>query len=475
MTGMRTMTVVARHQWRVMVRDRRLALCALVVIALAVTAIATAAVRQQRLDVERAVAAADDERAWAAMGTANPHDAAHFGRTVFKPFTPLALLDPGVSDHLGTVARLEAHKQQPAHGRPAESGTLLSRFGGISAAFMLQALVPLLIILAGFSTFTGADGRELLRLELAAGVGTKSLFTGRALGLGAAVAMLLALVTAAGAGALWWIGGSPAGYVRLALMVLGYAVYLCTVLALTLGVSAWAPSTKHALVVLLSFWTISVLLVPRLAPMLAERRHPTPSLAEVQAAVSAEVRRRPQRDDATSIRLAQVTETLLKEHGVSSIDELPVHMGGISLEVEEEVSAERYRRHFARVYDTYRAQARVLRMFTVVSPLLALRPWSAALAEADAAAHQRFLDDAERYRYRVVQALNRDLTLHAKALKFAYVTDLKRIAFEPFVTTPGRISDVWRLHGVDFIVLMTWAGVSLGLSWTGARRLARRP
>lgn len=161
--------VVARQQWLVLFRDRRLAVLAVALFLSLCTAALTGAAVHNAHEGERRTAQVEEAQVWSMQGPANLHGAAHFGRYLFKPLSPLAVVDPGLLPQLGVSLKLQAHANNPASGRAMDGGTALDRFGGLSPATMLQVLAPLLVILSGFAAFSGEGPRNLLRQELAAG------------------------------------------------------------------------------------------------------------------------------------------------------------------------------------------------------------------------------------------------------------------------------------------------------------------
>ncbi|KTF68271.1 DUF3526 domain-containing protein [Sphingomonas sp. HT-1] len=399
--------VIARQQWRLLVRDRRLAVLALsLLLALLAAGIAGAALHGAR-EEERRAAQAQEARVWASQGPANPHGAAHFGRYFFKPVSPLAVVDPGLLPQLGTSLKVEAHANNPARNRTIDGGTALDRFGALSPATMLQLFAPLLVILSGFSAFSGERARGLLRQELAAGASPAALMAGRLGGLGATAGLLLAVATLASALALAGSGGGLTEFSALLWMMLGYGLYLLAFAALTLAASAAFASARTALVVLLAFWAMATLFVPRIAPTVAEALAPTASGPAFEAAVTREVREGPSGHDPQDARLDRLRRTTMQRYGVSKLEDLPIDFNGIALSAGEQLSTAIYRRHFAALYDGYDRQAAIQRGFSLLSPLQAVRPWSAALAQSDQYAHRRFLEQADGFRYDLVQTLNR--------------------------------------------------------------------
>ena len=148
-----------------------------------------------------------EEATWLDQGDKNPHSAAHFGRYAFKPSPALAYVDRGLDAYLGTTVWLEAHWQNPFELRPAEDRTALQRFGDLTAALVLQLLIPLFIVLLAFPTFAGERESGTLRLLLSAGAEPRQLALGKAMGL--AGALFVVLVPAALLGGLLLVVGFP--------------------------------------------------------------------------------------------------------------------------------------------------------------------------------------------------------------------------------------------------------------------------
>ena len=471
--------LIAAQQWRLLVRDRRLAVLGLALLLVLCAAAMSGAAMHVSNEAERAAAQADEARVWEMQGSANPHGAAHFGRYVLKPMSPLAVLDPGLLPQLGTSLRLEAHAQNPARGRAINGGTALDRFAGLSPASMLQMLAPLLIILSGFATFAGDRARTLLRQEIASGAAPAVLMTGRLLGLAGAVGLLLAAVAAAGGTALLVAGGGAGELGALLWMMLGYALYLFAFAALTLAASAAFASARTALGLLLGFWAMAALFVPRIAPAAAERIAPTLSGPAFEAAVTREVREGPSGHDPQDARLERLKADTMKRHGVAKLEDLPVDFGGIALFHGEALSTSIYRRYFAALYDGYDRQAKVQRWFAVLSPAQAIRPWSAALAHGDQHAHRRFLEQADRYRYDIVQALNRNIIHNRKPPPAGtptapYLADVAAVTRgRAFASSPPALNETLARHWVDLAILFAWAAVAAALALVATRRLAR--
>ncbi len=466
---------VVRRQCVIVSRDSRLRMLSAIFLLACVAAFASSIARNASLSTEADLARIDDARAWADQGSVNPHSASHFGRYVFKTPPVLSAFDPGVFDYAGTLVRLESHQQSVASGRPGNAGTTLSGFTPLSAASLLQVLAPLLIILLGFGAFSGRQARTLLEQELGTGVSPYTLLLGQLLALGAVVVTVLALFALAAVPGLISARSDGEQFTRLFLMLGGYTLYLLTFLAITLGVSALCHSARRSLTTLVAIWVCSILLIPRVAPAVAANIHPAPSVqqfhTEVNAAVDAVMDDGGNRDD----RPQRLREMVMERFDVDDIDDLPVNHTGVVLEYSEDVSTDVYRRHFADLYDIYDRQLALQRWFSVASPLIALKPWSSALAGSDVAAHRAFLSDAEDYRYRYVQALNRDIAINRPHTQAEYVADVAQITsvVGEFQASALPLSAVAQRQWPDILVLGGWGTASLAFALWCAGRLRR--
>lgn len=465
---LRTLAVT---QMRLMLRDGRVRLLLVAFSLLSAIALLAGWQRDQALIAERQQATQADGRLWLAQGAVNPHMAAHFGRDVFKPIGPLAAFDPGLSDQLGTVARLEAHVQNTPRHRPAEGDGAVARFQAVHPAYLLQLMLPLLLILSGFAFFRGERTEPLVRQELASGVPARSLVLGRLIAL--LVVFGLALLPVAVA---MWVHsamhGADAAQGALAL-VAGYGLYLAIWAALVVATAAACRSARTCVVVLLALWAASVMLVPRLASDIAAVSAPAPGTAQFKAALRKSLEQGPSGHDGRDVRLEALKRATLRKHGVSRIEDLPVNWDGIALLEGERYAAEVARQHYDTLWAAWRAQDQIRRGFALLSPTIALQNWSAALAGTDAESHIHFVEKLEAYRFAFVQRLNEDIAANAAAGKtWDYTAGPALLeSVKGFEHQPLPLGQTLRQALPDFVVLAVWSAAALGLALLCASRL----
>ena len=404
---------IALKEFREAWRDGRFRIAAVVVLALLIVGLLLAWKQAERAREERHAASHMERDNWLEQGEKNAHSAGHFGVYAFKPTAALSLFDRGIEPYVGTTVFLEAHRQNPAAFLPAQDATAMRRFGDLTASAGLQLLAPLLIILLTFGAVAGERERRTLRQLLSLGVRPRHLLLGKALGLGAALALLfipvavLAVVVLSKAAE--GEGGATGDVWQRALwLALAYTLYLAGILAISLAVSALAPSARSALAILLVFWAFNAVLAPRLAADLSERFLPTPELAKFEAELAEDLEKGLDGHDGRSKRMRDFLAKTLAEHGVQRQQDLPFNFRGLAMLESERMAGEVYDHHYGELWDRLEAQDRFVAWSGLFAPLLGLRTASMSLAGTDFAHHRHFSVDAEAYRRDFVRVLNED-------------------------------------------------------------------
>lgn len=397
------------HEVRCSWRDGRTRWAAGLSFLLLVAALASGWSYRRTLAAERAEADAEELSRWLGQGQKNAHSAAHYGMYVFKPASPLSAIDRGVEPFVGVGTWLEAHHMNQFVHRPAQDGTAITRFGELTAALVAQVLLPLLIVLVGFGAFASERESGTLRQLLSLGVPSLALLAGKLLALAAVLGVLVGPGAVVGALAIGWQATEavPDQGLRVVALVVVYLAYLAGWALLTIGVSARASSGRLALVSLLAVWAFGCLALPRIASDLAGWLHPAPSAAAFRQQLEADVGPAHSSDRALAVR-----DRVLREYGVTRIEDLPIDWRGISLQEEEERNHPIFDQHFGALFDVYRSQDLVLQSAGMVAPLLAVQSLSHALTGTDFEHHRRFVFAAEAQRRVIQKLMNAEVTIH---------------------------------------------------------------
>jgi ABC-2 type transport system permease protein len=451
---------IARKELIDMMRDGRFRVLSTAVLALSLLSLAVG--WKQYTDVARQheAAQAATRAQWLGQTQKNPHSAAHYGVYAFKPKSPLAIVDTGVDPYVGVAVWLEAHKQNEFKYRPATDRTAVERFGELTAAETLQVLVPLFIVLMTFAAFAGEREQGTLRQLLSLGVAPRTLALGKAAGVGVALALVLLPSTVLGVAALaltsdgGFLSGSPA---RAALLVASYLVYFAIIIAVSLGVSARARSSRMALVVLLTCWFANSLVASRVVADLGAWMHPTPSAVEFQRAMEAELNKPGEMER----RLAQRRTALMLQYHVDTVDALPVAFAGVSLQEGENHGDEVFDAHYGRLFDTFDRQNTVYQLGGLAAPMLAIRSVSMGLAGTDFQHHRHFITAAEGYRRVIQRTMNDDIVAHPTKGAYLAGSDLWNRVPEFEYQAPATS---WVLANVrsSLVVLGLWLLLAFG-------------
>jgi ABC-2 type transport system permease protein len=336
------------------------------------------------------------------------HSAAHYGMWAFKPIGALSVVDPGIEPYVGNAIWLEAHYQNAPLHRPAQDATLIERFGALSPAIVLGVVAPLMIILLGFGAVARERERGVWTLALAQGARSGPMLWAKS------AALFTWLMLAALPGVLFLVWsvcfssiGALAGLGRLATWFGVFAVYLAIVAMFVVAVSALARSSLAALGALLAAWVVIAVWLPRLTPQIANAVVMLPTLQSFNEQMETSL------GDAEGSDAAETLKArLLKEHGVTRVEDLPINWTGISLQESEQRSAVIFDRFWGELFDAISAQQRVQSGFGILSPSLVVKTLSERLAGSDFLHHRAFLSQAEQHRRVIQERLNADIAEH---------------------------------------------------------------
>jgi ABC-2 type transport system permease protein len=465
MSALLTCRVELRQAWR----DGRARASLFALLALAVMTLAIGWQQQARHEQDVRQAAASDRRIWEGQGARNPHSVAHFGQYAFKPAGALAAFDPGLTPWQGTALWMEAHSQNTATYRPAEDEGDPPVLATLSGAFVMQTLAPLALVFLGFGLVARERERQTLRLALASGARAVTWVAGKFLAL-AAVAVVLWLPAWLPVGA----ADTADARSRAVLLALAYGVFLLTICALVIAVSARARTAHGALLMLLGGWVVLSLVLPRLGAALADGVAPSTDAGQFWREVRAALEEGIDGHSSAGAREEALLQETLRRHGVARAEDLPISFAGISLQAGEEHGNEVYDHFHGRLQQEESRQRTVLRGASLLTPWIAIRGLSSGLSGTDSVHHWHFVHAAERYRRELQRFLNGDFTQNAGRLEFDYQADPRLWRTTPVFSyqAPG-LADVARAYLGEALLLLGWAAIALLAMLSAARSLDR--
>ena len=473
---MTVVTRIAREEWRFLFRDRVAVFGLSLLAVLMLVAAFNAWEHQRNANAERARYQAQANHEFEAQPDRHPHRVAHYGHFLFRPLNPLAAFDPGIDAYTGNTLFLEAHRQNSANFGDVRQSSLLLRFGQLTPAFVLQVLAPLLLVFVGHAGVARERESGTLRVLLAQGVSGRQLVLGKLLALaGFAGLILLPALSALG----WMAIIGQSGWALALMLSAGYIVWLLLwTLAVVLVSSVFARS-RDALLALLVVWAVMVILLPRWIPDVANTAIALPTRFENEIHAKREYLALGDAHNPDDPKFAEFRDQVLKEYGVTRIEDLPVNFKGLVGMEGERQSSELFNRYATATLDLQDRQNRMVDGFGWLSPTLALRRLSMTASGTDLDSFRRFLEQGERYRYDLIQRLNR---LQAEELAYADDTNPdkeNRIdhthwqSFPPFQLEPRTTTETWQRIMPAGGILLLWLIVLAAATRLRAGRLGR--
>lgn len=457
---------VVRKELRALLRDGRFAVLALSMGLLLAGLLVTSAQQHRRLAAEKAQVAAAVRAQWDAQGDKHPHRGAHFGLYALRPDSPLAAIDPGLDPYLGQALWLEPHRRNMTRFRPAADETPSVRFGQLTPAFALVALLPLLIIALAFNAVSAERESGTLRMLHSAGLPGSRLLAGKFAAL-MSVGALMLLACVGGGLALAAAGSFPqADAIGRGVLAAGsFLLYYGIFAALVLAVSAWLPTSRLSLFVLLGLWVAFVFVVPRLGAAAAERAVPLPTAERFWSGIQRDYTQGLPGDPDLATRGKAFEAELLQRHGARRLEDLPFGVAAVRRMARDAYADRVHALHFDALWRRHMLQAQWLRAAAAFSPAMAMRAISMKMAGTDLMHQRHFEDAAEAYRRHVnakIDQWDADNTRGLTSFDDRYADNGLWRSIDAFRYVPPGIGFALKAALPDFALLLAWA---LGAGW----------
>lgn len=397
--------------WR---RDRRTVWLLTTLVVLSMLALLFQVSDTRKKLSQRRAAQETSRKAWLEQGEKHPHVAAHFGNYAYKQPSVLTVFDPGLTAYTGSSVYLEPHRQNDFLLQESGEKDTGARFGMFSPAFVCQFIVPLLIILLTFNLVVADKRGGTYPLYLTQGASARQIIIGKM------------------AAAALWFGGFITAYLLLTVIVgvftisshlpigaflwlwLGYLLYYIIWCGIGVSVSALVKTSGASVSLLLLFWIISSVILPKWAASAGENAYPLITNYAFKRKVAEDIANGLNGHDIASERSRRIQDSVLKAERVDSVQQLKFNLEGYIMQRGEEYSSNVYDTHFKTIYATLERQRRLQSFFSIASPPMMLRNLSMAASNTSLETEMRFQQDAEAYRRSFVQAMNHDMMFNSK-------------------------------------------------------------
>ncbi len=388
-------------------RDGRFKVAAMIILTLAIVSIFLTVDQYKKVNEAHNEARVNERAAWESQGEKTPHSAAHFGNYVFKPKSPLSLLDQGINKYTGISIFLEAHNRNEAQFSNASDQTSLSRFGELTVDFILLYMLPLIIILIGYNSYTKeVEGRTFFILKSQGITGWKLLLGKWLATLFPVLIITLILFLLCGVllanlqdyGILNWSA--------LGVLFLIYLIYYLVFTNIVLLISSLVKKSGVSLVLSLFFWVVACFIAPKVAGNLADNNYPYPTHQEFSKRIAEENKKGLDGHNPWNEEAKKLEREVLKKYKVDSLHKLPFNFGAYRMQKSEEYQSKVYAKHYEFLKAQAKKQLGVYTSWAVISPFLPARLLSMSITQTDYENHWNFAEAAEKYRIEAQRFLN---------------------------------------------------------------------
>ena len=452
--------IISKKEFTSQFRDKRFKIVGGIIVFMLTVALLGGFNSYEVVKKERLAAQKEARETWLNQGEKNPHSAAHYGSFAFRPKSALSFFDFGVDSYVGTNVYLEAHRQNDPKFSGAQDSTSLIRFGEMSVAFVLQLLVPLLIIFLCFNSISQEKEDSTLKLVLSQGITLSQLAWGKIMGHLIALSIILvpclilifSLIVIGSDGAL-----SKDIILRFSIILLGYLIYFFLFISISTVVSARAKSSRNALVTLLGIWIFACIILPKATINIGSVIYKAPSSFEFREAIQKDEANGIDGHNASDKRFEELKQKVLSQYQVDSLQDLPVNFDAITMQEGEKYSSMVYNTHFDRLEQIYQNQNSVAAFSSFINPFMAIRNLSMGLSGSDYKSALAFQKYAESYRFSLVEKLNTHMRDFSKTGDWEKKAD---------ASLYGQIPDfAFTNYPVPTVLLQNWIGIIALLIW----------
>ena len=209
------------------------------------------------------------------------------GYTIHKPPTVLSTFVRGIDPFLGRSTHVAVSgDDRPITWSPASQDPTLASPLPLDLTTVIQIALGLFVLLLTYDAISGEKERGTLRLAGSFPIARAQFLLAKLVG--AALPMLAVYASSTGLGIAvllmvptFRLGPAESG--RLILILVASAVYLGTMASAGVLASAMTRSAATSFALLMAFWTVSIVVLPRLSLVLASALTPPPSKSDYVA------------------------------------------------------------------------------------------------------------------------------------------------------------------------------------------------
>jgi ABC-2 type transport system permease protein len=139
------------------------------------------------------------------------------------------------------------------------------------------------------------------------------------------------------------------------------------------------------------------------------------------------------------------------------VSQLPVNFDAIQMQEGEKYTSMVYQKHFTGLQNTFNKQNKLSEIVGLINPFLAIRQASMALSGSDYVSHANFQQQAEAYRYKLVETMNNYMRDNSKTGDWYFTVNKNLWSKVPdFQYNEPSFSTVLGNNSLAFLALGFW-------------------
>lgn len=460
------------NQWKMLLRLKTIyGLTLLFVLGLAL--VTWLSVKQNKLqEIQQLKATKHIRNQWDNIDQMNPHAAAHFGMYTFKPINALSCIDQGITASTGNVLRLEAHQQNEISYSDASQSLMISKFGKLKPALLLQYVIPLFLIFLAFSSISTEKESGRIKLLLIQGISTRKLIISKALSIWfyGIFLLFLTLVIACIFNASKTTSDT---LIRLSSLFISYALYYYIIVLLTTFFSSKLKTNTASLSSMLAIWMLWTIFLTKIAGNAVEKIYPLPSRQEFNLAIHEDRSKGMDGHIDSDQRTQAFIAKVLKKYGVEKEEDLPVNLDGLRMQADEEYGNTVWDKHFGNNYKILKQQKQAYQLSGIINPFASLQNLSMGISGNDMFHHVDYLKKAENYRRYLIKTLN-DKQAYGGSKTHDWKWKESNVFYKSlkdFSYSSPTFLEANSYYTIDFILLFLWVIILSALVWRTSNKI----
>lgn len=455
--------LIAIQEIKSLVREKKFWIISLLLLLLLCVSLFSSSIQVKKINQERTEAQNLSREGWLAQPPKNPHTASHFGNFAFRIQSPLSFFDNGIDTYTGSYLFLEPHKQNGDKFSQAEESSSLLRFGELTPAFILQILLPLLIIFSAFASVSSEKENQTIKILFTQGCSMRQIVTGKILGITSAFTAILVPFFALSIIALTSLTSDiNEEWERLFLLIAFYIFYVFIWSTVCVTVSAWSDYSRNALMKLLGIWLIGIVIIPKAFANIGSLVYTTPSQFQFSELINKDVSEGIDGHNPQDSRRAALLEKTLKEYQVKTSDELPVNFDAIAMIEGEKYTTAAFRKRYAEILSIFNKQNKISFAASFINPVQAIQYSSMSLCGTNITDYSHFQFQAEEYRLYFVNLMNDYMAKNTQSGSWDTKFGIESYSLvKPFTYERLSLTDSILQQPLSFIALFFWAGICI--------------